>query len=82
MTPAHWSEVELQLPGNVDHHDALIPAYKKKQFQQLSPLVVKRSLPQVFDDELGDEDGDLTVSMVALDLQNVLDEWHDDEAVG
>jgi hypothetical protein len=73
---------ELQVPGNIDDHNALIPAYKKKQLQQLSPLVVKRSLPPVFDDELGDEDGDLTIRMVALDLQDVLDERHDDEAVG
>jgi Putative MetA-pathway of phenol degradation len=41
---------DLEVPGNVDHHDALIPAYKQKQFQQLSPLVVKRSLPPVVDD--------------------------------
>jgi len=65
---------DLQIPGNVDHHDALVSAYKKKQLQQLGPLVVKRSLPPVFDDELGNEDGDLTIRMVALDLQDVLDQ--------
>lgn len=30
----------LEVPGNIDHHDALVSANKKKEFQQLSPLVV------------------------------------------
>ena len=62
---------ELQVPGNIDYHDALIPAYKQKQLQQLSPLVVERSLPPVFDDEFGDKDSNLTIRVVAFDLQDV-----------
>ena len=38
--------------------------------------------PTVFDDELRDQDSDLTVRMLALDLQDVLDERHDNEAIG
>jgi hypothetical protein len=72
----------LQIPGDVDDDDALIPTYKKKQLQQLSTLVMERSLPLMFNDELGNEDGDLTIGMVALDLQDVLDERCYDEAVG
>ena len=72
----------LQIPGDVDDDDALITANKKEQFEQLSPLVVERSLPPVFDHQLGHQDGDLTIRMVALDLQDVLDERCYDEAVG
>ena len=43
---------------------------------------MERCLPPVFDDELGNEDGDLAIRMVTLDLQDVLDERRYDEAVG
>lgn len=74
--------VDLEVPGNIDHRDARISTHQQKQLQQLSPLVVKRSLPPVFDHELGNKDGDLTIGMVTLDFQDVLDERRYDEAVG
>jgi hypothetical protein len=71
----------LQVPGDIDHHDALISPHQQKQLEQLSPLVVERRLPPVFDHQLGDQDGDLTIRVVMLDFQDVLDEGHDDKAV-
>src|SRR5580704_3427662 len=73
---------ELQVPGNVDDDNALITADKKEQLEQLSTLVVKRSLPPVLDYELGNQDGDLASRTFAFKLQDVVDQWHQHEAVG
>ena len=51
----------LEVPGDVDDDDALIAVDKKEQLQQLSALVVERCLPPAFDNEFGNEDGDLTI---------------------
>ena len=48
----------------------------------MGSLIVERSLPPVFDDQLGNEDCDLAVGMVAFDLEDVVDERAEDEAVG
>jgi hypothetical protein len=71
----------LQVPGNIDHHDPLISPHQQKQLEQLSPLIMERRLPPVFDHQLGHQDRDLTIRVVMLNFQNVLDEGHDDKAV-
>jgi hypothetical protein len=65
---AEGDGAELRVPGDVDDHDALITSNKKEQLQQLGSLVVKRGLPPVFDDEFGNQDGDLTSRVVAFKL--------------
>src|ERR1700733_13097293 len=76
-----WSS-GLQIPGNVDDDDAHVAPDEEKQLQQLSTLVVKRSLPPMFDDEFRDQNGDLAGRIVALQLQNVIDQRQYDEAIG
>ncbi len=44
------NRARLQVPRDIDNHNALITAHKKKQFEELSALVVKGRLPPVFDD--------------------------------
>jgi hypothetical protein len=43
-------EGRLEVPRNVDDHNALIAAYQEKQLKQLSTLVVQGRLPPMFDD--------------------------------
>ena len=66
----------LQVPGDIDHHNALIPAYQQEQFEQLGPLVMEWGLPPVFDDQFGHQDSDLTIRVFVLNFQNVLDQRH------
>ena len=48
---------------------------------QLGALVVQRRLPPVAYDKLGDHDGDLTLGPVDFDLQDVVHQRHQDEAI-
>jgi hypothetical protein len=72
----------LQVPGDIDDDDALIAAHQEQEFEELRSLVVEEVVPQAADDEFGKQDGDLAVGVVALDLQDVLDERHENKAVG
>ena len=75
-------EGQLEVPRNVDDHNALIAAYQEKQLKQLSTLVVQRRLPPMFDNQFGDEDRDLTVGMIAFNLEDVTDERHQNKTIG
>ena len=75
------TERYLQIPRNIDDHDALVAAYEQQQLEQLSALVVQRCLPPVLYDQLGHEHGDLAIGVIVLYLQNVFDQRHQDEAV-
>src|ERR1700744_111430 len=81
LLPNPSLHTQLQVPGNIYHHDARIPAYQQKQLQQLRSLVVEGRLPPVFDHEFGNQDGDLTIGMVPLDLLDVLDQRCYHEAI-
>ena len=72
----------LEVPGDVDYDDALVSSDEEQEFEELGSLVVEGSLPPVFDDQFGDEDGDLTVGVVMFDFEDVFDEGDEDEAVG
>jgi hypothetical protein len=40
-------ESGLQIPQNIDYHDALIPAHQQESLQQLRTPVAQRGLPLV-----------------------------------
>ena len=74
--------VGYRVPGDVDDGDAGVASHQEKELEELGALVVEGRLPPVFDDELGDEDGDLALGVVLLELQDVVDQGHEHEAVG
>ena len=83
MMGAGWtvSESHLEIPGDVDDDDPLVAAQQEQQLEKLSALVVERGLPPVFDNQLRHENGDLTVRMSAFELQDVVEQRSEHEAI-
>ena len=70
----------LEVPGDVDDDDALVAADEEQQLKELRALIMKEVLPPLFHDEFGNQDGDLAVRMAGFEQQDVVNQWHEDEA--
>src|SRR5262244_2691848 len=71
----------LQVPRHGDHGDALLAAEEQQRSQDLRPVIVQEKIvPSAFD-ECRNHNGDLAVRMALLQLECVLQDRTDHEAI-